>query len=397
MEKAYKGTLKLTIELVPQTLWYINLRKSMGKTKWDVLRKNIYAEYHYACGICGAKDVSLNCHERWEYEVNRNQGIQRLLGFIALCPMCHHCKHIGLAGILAQRGELNFDDVIAHFMKVNDCTRQKYEDHSQEQWTVWAMHSNKSMQWTFDYGEYSEFAPKQKETPSPKRIASNETDNRNPMDVTNDFWLRAFRRNKASKTEKSQYTGKWMIFVDQNHINNAWKTVKCATEDGLLGHTAKVATAKPNENAQNERMKLICVYTEDYRDEEDLLRVLATLRTRLGFNERLNYKADKATKEGVYSFNSEGPVSLFTAPPGKIELRVPGEKIPKRKAVCQWCGSEAPFQSIDNTNLDLPYCSRCLKDADGREITECGRCGEFMYSDNGTLACSSCWEDIMAE
>ncbi|MFH1285366.1 MAG: HNH endonuclease, partial [Candidatus Micrarchaeota archaeon] len=107
---------KLEIELVPCSTWWSNLRKTIPKKKWDTLRKKVYAQYHNKCGICGAKR-KLNCHELWSYDDKKH--IQTLVNFIALCDMCHHVKHLGLASILASRGQLDYETVINHFMKVN--------------------------------------------------------------------------------------------------------------------------------------------------------------------------------------------------------------------------------------------------------------------------------------
>jgi len=118
--KSKSDKLKLTIELVPSTSWYDNLRKYTSKEDWDKIRKRTYAEYGNRCGICEAEG-RLNCHEIWEYDDKKH--IQRLVGFIALCDMCHHVKHIGLAGILASEGKLDYEKVVEHFMKVNNCDR----------------------------------------------------------------------------------------------------------------------------------------------------------------------------------------------------------------------------------------------------------------------------------
>lgn len=72
--------LKLTIELVPKTCWYSNLRTQIRTTDWDRISKETRAAG--VCGICGASDVRLSCHERWEYD--DEHGVQRLLGFVAL-------------------------------------------------------------------------------------------------------------------------------------------------------------------------------------------------------------------------------------------------------------------------------------------------------------------------
>jgi len=46
---------ELTIELVPKTCWYTNLRSELPKSKWDKLRKKSYQEADYKCQICGGK------------------------------------------------------------------------------------------------------------------------------------------------------------------------------------------------------------------------------------------------------------------------------------------------------------------------------------------------------
>src|SRR5258708_31337818 len=98
--------LKLTIELVPQTSWYSNLRKVLSQSEWDKIRTKAYADYGNKCGICGATG-RLNCHEIWQYDGQRRA--QKLIGFIALCDLCHHLKHIGLASHLLRQGKLDYE------------------------------------------------------------------------------------------------------------------------------------------------------------------------------------------------------------------------------------------------------------------------------------------------
>ncbi len=92
----------------------------------------------------------MNCHEIWEYDDKRH--IQKLAGFIALCNMCHHVKHIGLAGILASKGKLDYERVIEHFIKVNDCDRSYFEKHREEAFVLWKKRSLSD--WLVDLREY---------------------------------------------------------------------------------------------------------------------------------------------------------------------------------------------------------------------------------------------------
>ncbi len=141
--------IRLKIELVPSTSWYDNLRKYATEETWDKIRKAAYADYGYRCGICDAKG-RLNCHEIWEY--NDEKYIQILKGFVALCDMCHHVKYIGLAGILASEGKLDYEKVIKHFMKVNDCDRRIFEEHKKRAFEQWR--SRSSHEWHIDLGAY---------------------------------------------------------------------------------------------------------------------------------------------------------------------------------------------------------------------------------------------------
>ena len=116
--------MKLTIELVPSTAWYSNVRSNVTKSEWDKIRRKSYAKAENKCEICG--DVGTNqgvrhkveCHEIWEY--NDKKHTQTLVGLISLCPFCHKSKHAGLASI---KGEL--DIVINQLSKVNQMTKKE--------------------------------------------------------------------------------------------------------------------------------------------------------------------------------------------------------------------------------------------------------------------------------
>ena len=145
-----KDELKLHIELVPQSLWYLNPRTAMGRKEWDKLRKEIYAKYGHRCGVCGAQG-RLNCHERWSYDDEAH--VQTLVGFIALCDWCHHVKHIGLAGILAMDGKLDYERVIQHFLEVNQCTREEFDRHKTEAFEQW--NERNRFPWEANWGAYA--------------------------------------------------------------------------------------------------------------------------------------------------------------------------------------------------------------------------------------------------
>jgi hypothetical protein len=141
---------RLTIELVPSTSWYKNMRKVVSRAQWDTIRKRAYAESGHKCGICEAEG-RLNCHEIWEYDDRAH--VQKLVGFIALCDLCHHVKHIGLANILAAEGKLDLEQVINHFMDVNRCSRARFEKYRQQAFNQW--HERSGHEWKVDLGEFA--------------------------------------------------------------------------------------------------------------------------------------------------------------------------------------------------------------------------------------------------
>lgn len=115
---------KLTIELVPSSSWYSNLRSELSNSDWDKIRKFIYKKNNYKCEICSGRGPKwpVECHEKWDYK----NGIQKLTYLYSLCPDCHMVKHIGLAKIKG-----NYYKALGHFMKVNNCTiaqAKKYID-----------------------------------------------------------------------------------------------------------------------------------------------------------------------------------------------------------------------------------------------------------------------------
>lgn len=91
------GKSPLTVELVPKTCWFSNVRENVPRSTWDKLRKATYAAANYHCEVCGEQGSRhpVECHEIWRYHSKR--FVQKLFGLVALCPACHEVKHFGLA------------------------------------------------------------------------------------------------------------------------------------------------------------------------------------------------------------------------------------------------------------------------------------------------------------
>ena len=99
---------------------------------------------------------------------------------------------------------------------------------------------------------------------------------------------------------KGMTTGKWMLFPHSNVVDEIWRTVAKATLEGLLGCAAKVAT---DDDSGGHR--LVCVYTEDFTDEESVRRVLDKMQE-LGLvkgEQGIFYKCDAYTYLNIMSAN----------------------------------------------------------------------------------------------
>jgi len=144
--------MRLEAELVPNTVWESSLHNLLPRKVWDKIRSEIIQQNGKKCQICGDTEGRMNLHEIWEYDDEKH--IQKLKGFILLCQMCHHVKHIGFAGILASQGRLDYDSVIEHFCKVNQCARKDFESHEKKAFDLWRKRSQH--QWKQDFGQYKE-------------------------------------------------------------------------------------------------------------------------------------------------------------------------------------------------------------------------------------------------
>jgi len=130
-----------------------------------------------------------------------------------------------------------------------------------------------------------------------------------PSEVKEVYWLYASNRI-VPYPKPTDRNGKWLLFVPNNEMDEAWQKVKDATEKGLLGGASKVATAKPNPNAASSESKVICVYSYDWKDEKDVMRIREELR-KLGFIQKIPYKTDQATYEGKYRVRGHKRISQY--------------------------------------------------------------------------------------
>ena len=130
-----------------------------------------------------------------------------------------------------------------------------------------------------------------------------------PSEVTDVYWIYA-ERKKGKYPKPTSRSGKWLIFVDPKNVDEVWAKIKEAVEEGKLGDSAKVATAKQNPLAEKSNAKVICVYTYDWTDEKDVRRIREELR-KLGITNKIPYKADEDTLSGKYRMKGHARMSKY--------------------------------------------------------------------------------------
>ncbi len=196
-------------------------------------------------------------------------------GWIGILANCNHLLAICPCGEVVEDSRLNHKySMIAYCPK---CDKKTYQE---------------------DEGEYQEWLKHKESFVTP----SNET---------KDSWLFAENQNdKIIYPKSTENSGKWLVFVQRNEADEIWNSIKLSIENGELGNAAKISSSSPQSIAFNPRNHVICVYTHDWTDKEDVLRIRQKLRT-LGITWKIPYKADEDTLRLKYSRNSKERISKY--------------------------------------------------------------------------------------
>jgi hypothetical protein len=122
-----------------------------------------------------------------------------------------------------------------------------------------------------------------------------------------------------------------MLFPPPEDITRVWRLVVEAVINDKLGPTAKVA---PGEGKSKDR--LICVYTKDFRDKADVLRVLQELVSMelVGSGHGIYYKSDPYTYLDIYSNTASMyglQASLYSSFKMLVEVNFPKAKTSPQK------------------------------------------------------------------
>jgi len=143
------GKLKLEIELIPKNAWGNNLRNTLPKKDWDIVRHVCYGRAYNICMICGTYAESLDAHEVWDFNIETNT--QKLQDIIALCSACHGVKHMRNSERLGYGKNARY-----HFIKVNNCSQLEFAGHYLEAQELYDKHS-KVDKWKLDISRLKDF------------------------------------------------------------------------------------------------------------------------------------------------------------------------------------------------------------------------------------------------
>ncbi|XP_053575984.1 UPF0696 protein C11orf68 homolog [Bombina bombina] len=115
-------------------------------------------------------------------------------------------------------------------------------------------------------------------------------------------------------------SGKWLMHLETGFkVDHAWRGIATAVVEGRL----RVAKVSPH---QNDNKHVICVYTQDFTDEESIMHTDSVIRSS-GIKCILSYKPDVYTYLGIYRNNR------WQICPTIYESRYDLECIPRRSRV----------------------------------------------------------------
>lgn len=115
-----------------------------------------------------------------------------------------------------------------------------------------------------------------------------------PSKTSDEDWLFAEAPGDPIEMD-SDISGKWLVFVPFNKVDEAWKRVAGAVRQGQLAPFAKVSTFKSNYDGT--RPYVMCIYAPDHRDRSTVMLIRERLRS-MGFERKLYFKLDQMTLRG---------------------------------------------------------------------------------------------------
>lgn len=133
--------MTIIVELIPRTSFGKNIRSNFKIGDWDILRRYCYREANYVCQFCNGVGPNhpVEAHEVWQYE----NGVQKIVDLLALCPSCHIAHHPGFARTQGRCAEAR-----SQLMKINQWSARQAQEHIDNAYLVWESRSQQT--WVLD-------------------------------------------------------------------------------------------------------------------------------------------------------------------------------------------------------------------------------------------------------
>lgn len=112
-------------------------------------------------------------------------------------------------------------------------------------------------------------------------------------------WIYADREIEGYPDDTDR-SGKWLIWLSPETIDRYWVKIRDAVRAGKLGDQAKVSTHRAL--SEQRPRYVICVYSYDYNDVADVMRIREELR-KLGIQREIIYKSNEDTRNMLYGSN----------------------------------------------------------------------------------------------
>jgi hypothetical protein len=145
--------------------------------------------------------------------------------------------------------------------------------------------------------------------------------NRPPSKTKDSFWIEA-RPPYPDTRGDPRLVGKWLVYVALRRLDESWDKIRKSTVDSRLGFLSKSSTAKKNFAPTAISNRMINVYTHDYYDIDDVLRVGRELND-LGFGigNPLYYESDDTMYAHRNVVKGDSNLSMYRCLKGRFWSR----------------------------------------------------------------------------
>ena len=128
----------LRIRPLPESVWHRNIKKSLGKDRWQKMRSRLLIDHPLKCDVCSAPVVStseLDGHELWTFDTEAKPPVARVHTIQFICRLCHDCIHFARSS--RDKIEKELFNLRRHFCRVNATDEVTFELHFRTAMREW--------------------------------------------------------------------------------------------------------------------------------------------------------------------------------------------------------------------------------------------------------------------